>query len=183
MVNTGQLGDFAASASLARKTGGGMYTGFAGGEATWTDAWAFYVATSYQLSPSNRLEAYAVGAPQRHGSNGYRLNVATLDADFARSLDNFDQGALDRFPELGRGRSPTVAPVSPSYTGGQYNSVGPDAGHRSRFNSSYLNERENFYYKPQLNLNWYSYFGDGLSLTTVATTPAAGAEAPDPWDR
>ena len=167
VVNTGQLGDFAASASVARQTGGGMYTGFAGGEATWTDLWAFYVATAYQLSPSNRLEAYAVGAPQRHGSNGYRLNVATLDADFARSLDNFDQGALDKFPELGRGRSPTVAPVSPSYTGGQYNGVGPDAGHRSRFNSSYLNERENFYYKPQLNLNWYSYFGDGLSLTTV----------------
>ena len=167
VVNTGPMGAFAATGSVVRKTGSGMYTGFVGGDATWTDAWAYYLATSFQLNPSNRLEAYAVGAPQRHGQNIYKLNLASLDADFARSLDGFDAGAFDKFPEVGRGRSPNVAPVSASYGGTQYNSTGPDAGRRGRFNDSYLNERENYFHKPQVNLNWYSFFGDGLSLTTV----------------
>ena len=167
VVNTGPMGAFAATGSVVRKTGSGMYTGFVGGDATWTDAWAYYLATSFQLSPSNRLEAYAVGAPQRHGQNLYKLNLASLDPDFARSLDGFDAGAFDKFPAVGRGRSPNVAPVSASYAGTQYNSTGPDAGQRDRFNSGYLNERENYFHKPQVNLNWYSFFGDGLSLSTV----------------
>ena len=167
VVNTGPMGAFAATGSVVRKTGGGMYQGFTGGDALWMDAWAYYVATSFQLNPNNRLEAYAVGAPQRHGQNLYKLNLASLDADFARSMDGFDAAAFDDYPEVGRGRSPNVAPVSASYDGIQYNSTGPDAGQRSRFNSGYLNERENYFHKPQVNLNWYSFFGDGLSLSTV----------------
>ncbi|MXW09498.1 MAG: TonB-dependent receptor [Gammaproteobacteria bacterium] len=167
VANTGPMGPFAATASVVRKTGGGMYQGFTGGDALWMDAWAYYLATSFQLNPSNRLEAYAVGAPQRHGQNLYKLNLASLDADFARSLDGFDAGAFEDYPEIGRGRSPNVAPVSASYAGTQFNSTGPDAGHRDRFNSGYLNERENYFHKPQVNLNWYSFFGDGLSLSTV----------------
>ncbi len=167
VLNTGPLGAFAATASAVRKTGGGMYRGFVGGDALWMDAWAYYVATSFQLNSSNRLEAYAVGAPQRHGQNLYKLNVATLDSAFARSLDGFDAAALEEYPEVGRGRSPNVAPVGAGYAGPQYNSTGPDAGERSRFDDGYLNERENYFHKPQVNLNWYSYFGEGLSLTTV----------------
>ena len=167
VVNTGPMGAFAATASVVRKTGGGMYQGFAGGDALWMDAWAYYLATSYQLNPSNRIEAYAVGAPQRHGQNLYKLNLASLDADFARSFDDFDAGAFEDYPEVGRGRSPNVGPVSSGYEGIQYNSTGPDAGQRNRYNSGYLNERENYFHKPQVNLNWYSFFGDGLSLSTV----------------
>ena len=168
VVSTGPVGAFAATGSVVRKSGGGMYRGFTGGDATWTDAWAYYLATSLRLSPNNRLEAYAVGAPQRHGQNIYKLNLASLDPDFARSLDGFDAGAFDDYPAVGRGRSPNVAPVSSSYAGTQYNSTGPGAGEGSRYRGEYLNERENYFHKPQVNLNWYSYFGEGLSLTTVA---------------
>ena len=167
VVNTGPMGAFAATGSVVRKTGSGMYTGFTGGDALWTDAWAYYLATSFQLNSGNRLEAYAVGAPQRHGQNLYKLNLASLDPEFARTFDDFDQGAFEDYPAVGRGRSPNVAPVSASYDGVQYNSTGPDAGQRSRYNSGYLNERENYFHKPQVNLNWYSFFGDGLQLTTV----------------
>ena len=167
VVNTGPMGAFAATGSVVRKTGSGMYQGFTGGDALWMDAWAYYLATSFQLNPGNRIEAYAVGAPQRHGQNLYKLNLASLDPDFARSLDGFDAGAFEDYPAVGRGRSPNVAPVSSSYGGTQYNSTGPDAGQRDRYNSGYLNERENYFHKPQVNLNWYSYFGDGLQLTTV----------------
>ncbi len=166
VVNTGEIGSFAATASVVRKTGSGMFEGFAGGDATWTDAWAYYLATSYQVNARNRLELYAVGAPQRHGQNLYKLNIGTLDAEFARSLDGYDPAALDDFPEAGRIGSPNVAPVS-GYTGSQYASTGPGSGTNARFDPDFLNERENYFHKPQVNLNWYSYFGNGLSLTTV----------------
>lgn len=55
-----------------------------------------------------------------------------------------------------------------SYTGQQYNSTGPDSGIRDRYDPNFLNERENYFHKPQVNLNWYSYFGGGLTLSTVA---------------
>ena len=58
--------------------------------------------------------------------------------------------------------------MNPSYAGRQYNSTGPGAGVSSRFNSNFLNERENYFHKPQVNLNWYTYLGDGLTANTVA---------------
>ncbi len=160
--------------SLVRKTGGGMYEGI-GGQATWTDAWAYYFAGAYQISPKNRLEAYAVGAPQRHGQNAYKLNIGTLSHSFARSLDDYDQAALKttanptgRFAEAGRTWSPNVNRVSSSYQGKQYAGTGPGAGTFSRYDEDYINERENYFHKPQVNLNWYSYFGNGMTLSTVA---------------
>jgi len=167
VVHTGEISGFAATASLIRTTGPGMYEGFEGGEATWMDAWAYYLATSYQINPRNRLEAYALGAPQRHGQNIYLLNAGTLDQDFARSLDGYDPAALAAFPEAGRRGSPNVGPVSSSYNGQQFASTGLGSGTNERHDPSFINERESYFHKPQLNLNWYSYFGSGLSLTTV----------------
>jgi iron complex outermembrane recepter protein len=168
-VNTGEHNGFAVTASAVRKTGDGMYRGFFGGDATWTDAWSYYLATSYQLNARNRLELYAVGAPQRHGQNLYKLNIGTLDQAFARGLDDYDPAAFSKFSEeAGRRGSPNVNPVSCSYTGQQYSSTGPDGGKaRARHDCSFINERENYFHKPQVNLNWYSYFGNGLTLTTV----------------
>lgn len=171
--HTGEFGGgFAITASLVRKTGDGIFgggpTASLDNEATWTDAWAYYLASSYQINARNRLELYAVGAPQRHGQNLYMLNAGTLDADFARSLEGYDPAALEEFPEAGRDWSPNVGPVSPSYTGQQYNSTGPGSGVSDRYDPNYLNERENYFHKPQVNLNWYSYFGNGLTLSTVA---------------
>ena len=73
-LHTGRFGGgFAVTASLVRKTGDGMYRGFFGGDATWTDAWAYYVASAYDVNERHRLEFYLVGAPQRHGQNLYKL--------------------------------------------------------------------------------------------------------------
>ena len=111
-----------------------------------------------------------MGAPQRHGQNLYKLNVATLDPDFARGLDDYDPAAFDKFEmEGGRKWSPNYGTVSSSYTGQQFNSTGPSNGFGlSRFDNGFLNERENYFSKPQFNVNWYSYLGDGLNLSTVA---------------
>ena len=162
-ASTGQVGKFAMTASGVRKTGDGLIDG------TWTDAWSYYVASQYRISDSNRLELYAVGAPQRHGQNLYKLNLATLNRDFAAGLDDYDPAALERFStEAGRYWSPNVGGVSSSYTGRQYTSTGPGAGVFSRHSRNFINERENYFHKPQVNLNWYSYFGNGLTMNTVA---------------
>ena len=162
-ASTGPIGDFAMTLSGVRKTGDGIIDG------TWTDAWAYYLASQYKFSESNVLELYAVGAPQRHGQNLYKLNIATLNRDFAASLSDYDPAGLDYFgTEAGRYWSPNLGGVDPSYDGRQYNSTGPGAGVSSRFNRNFLNERENYFHKPQVNLNWYSYLGDGLTANTVA---------------
>ncbi|MFQ5535863.1 MAG: TonB-dependent receptor [Gemmatimonadota bacterium] len=169
VANTGEMGAFSLTASVVRKTADGIYEGI-GGDATWTDAWAYYLASSYQLNARNRIEFYAVGAPQRHGQNLYKLNLGTLDRDFALSLDDYDPKAIaQKFKkEGGRTWSPNVNSVDPSYTGKQFTSTGPGAGTFARHNPNYINERENYFHKPQVNLNWYSYFGGGLTLSTVA---------------
>ena len=162
-ASTGPIGKFALTASGVRKTGDGLIDG------TWTDAWSYYVATQYRISDDNRLELYAVGAPQRHGQNRYRLNLATLSRDFAASMDDYDPAGLERFStEAGRYWNPNIGGVSSSYTGRQFTSTGPGAGVFSRHSRDFINERENYFHKPQVNLNWYSYFGNGLTLNTVA---------------
>lgn len=172
--HTGEIDGFALTASVVRKTGDGIFGGgpspssFDNNLATWTDAWAYYLASSYQVNSRNRLELYAVGAPQRHGQNLYKLNLGTLDPAFAASLDDYSPEALSAFPEAGPDWSPNVGPVSPSYTGQQYTSTGPGSGTFDRYDPGFINERENYFHKPQVNLNWYSYFGNGLTLSTVA---------------
>jgi len=169
VFSTGQFKDkFGITGSVVRKDGDGLYKGLGGkGNANWTEAWSYYFAGAYQINPKNRLELYAVGAPQRHGQHRWRLNIGQYDADFARGLDGYDPDALLEYPEVGRKWSANVNGVSSSYTGNQFNSTGPDSGTRARYDSNFLNESENFFHKPQVNLNWYSYFGNGLTLSTV----------------
>ena len=175
ILNTGEVNGFAFTGSLVRKVGEGVYHGVQtdGGagpsDATWADAWAYYGALSYQLNARNRIDLFAVGAPQRHGQNLWKLNAGTLSHSFASSLEGYDAAALEKFSEAGRQWSPNVASVSCNYLGQQYSSTGPGGGSfRDRRDCSYLNERENYFHKPQVNLNWYSYFGGGLTLSTVA---------------
>jgi hypothetical protein len=166
VVNSGAVGRFAFTGSGVRKTGNGLFENN-GGHATYTDAWAYYLASSFDLSERDRFELYAVGAPQKHGQNLYLLNVATLDQDFAREL-GFSQAALDRFPEAGRRWSPNVNRVSPSYQAQQYASTGPGSGLFDRHGDDYINERENYFHKPQVNLNWHHSFNPDLKWSTVA---------------
>lgn len=169
MGSTGSLGRFSAMGSIVRKTQGGIIGGGLGGESTWTDEWGYYFASHFQVNPNHRLELYAVGAPQRHGQNLYKLNIATLSRDFAEGLDDYDPAAFDKFElEAGRKWGPNVNLVNPDYAGQQFTSSGPTgSGTFSRYDSNFLNERENYFHKPQINLNWYAFFGNGLSLSTV----------------
>ena len=159
--NSGMIGEkLAISGTLVRKTGDGFYQG------TWTDAYAYYLGASYQASKKDKIELYAIGAPQRHGQNLYRQNVGRYSKDYALSLDGYDPNAADQFSELGRNYSQNYNAVDPSYEGEQYyNMYGARQG--ARYNSGYINERENYFHKPQVNLNWYRTINDNMRLANI----------------
>ncbi|MFQ6609725.1 MAG: carboxypeptidase-like regulatory domain-containing protein, partial [Fidelibacterota bacterium] len=117
--NSGLIADkYALSGTIVRKTGDGLI------DYTWTDAWAYYFGASYALDANNRFELYAIGAPQRHGQNLYKQNIAAYDQDFARDVKGYDEAALEDDAkysyEAGRFFNQNAASVSSSYTGEQY---------------------------------------------------------------
>lgn len=139
-----------------RKTGDGLI------DQTWTDAWAYYFGASYNLNSSNRLEFYAMGAPQQHGQNSYKQNIAAYSHDFAKD-QGYTEAMLTAIPEAGRKYNQTWNKVNPSYNGKQYY-LGSE---HDRHDESYLQERVNYYHKPIINLNWYSQISNRLSLYTT----------------
>ncbi len=163
--NSGLINDkLALSGTIVRKTGNGFIDG------TWTDAWAYYAGASYAVSDDQRFELYAIGAPQRHGQNLYKQNVATYSQELAGSIDGYDDSAFvagNKFEyEAGRFFNQNVAPVDPSYKGQQYWYM---YGERTtdRHSSDFLNERENFFHKPLVNLNHFYDLNDEMRLSSV----------------
>ena len=78
--NSGLIGDkLALSGTIVRKTGDGLI------DKLWTDAWAYYFGSSYQMNDKHRFELYAIGAPQRHGQNLYKQNVMAYDQEIGRA--------------------------------------------------------------------------------------------------
>tara|TARA_B100000686_G_scaffold353986_1_gene462007 strand:- start:11365 stop:14094 length:2730 start_codon:yes stop_codon:yes gene_type:complete len=164
--NSGLIGDkLAVSGTVVRKTGDGIIDG------TWTDAWAYYLGTSYQLNDDHRLELYGIGAPQRHGQNLYKQNIATYSQELAGDIDGYDAEAFaegNKFEhEAGRLFNQNVAPIDASYTGQQYWYM-YGAKTTDRYSSDFLNERENFFHKPLVNLNHFWTINDNVRLSSVA---------------
>lgn len=162
VLNTGLLEDkFALTVGLVAKTGDGTVRG------TWTEGYGYYIGSSWKVNRTNRLELFAIGAPQRHGQRTFASNIAYYDAGYAKKLGYSDAditAALSRGPvNAGEEFNPNYAPVSPSYTGQQYYW----GGTHKRRDAGFLNHRENYFHKPQVNLNWYSTISDQLKLTSV----------------
>ncbi len=183
VFNTGLLKNkFAFNGAIVRKTADGII------DKTWTDAWAYYLGASWNINEKNRLELYALGAPQRHGQNLYKQNIAVYSKKFAKDL-GYTQEQLDYWTEFGRTFNQNWGPVSPSYTGKQ--AVGDKTF--DRYDKNFINERENFYHKPQVNLNYYSQLSKNMNITNVlyysggmgGGTGTYGKFAPDfsthPW--
>lgn len=164
VMSTGLLNDkFAVTLGGVMKTG--LETNSVRG--TWTEGTAYYAGMLYIVNPKNRLEFFAIGAPQRHGQRTFASNIAAYDSNYARSLGYTDAqitAALVVGPvNAGRDFNPNQAPVTRGYAGQQF----WDGEVHSRYDSTFLNERENYFHKPQINLNWYSTISDELKLTTV----------------
>ena len=167
-ANSGSIGGkFAFSVAAVRKIGTGVI------DRTWTDAWAYYFGGSYNLNDKNRLEIYAIGAPQRHGQNSFRQNIAAYDTNYAKTISGFNTAAFKKFPQSSSGRlyNENWNYVSSSYNGQQYWS----GSTHDRYDPNYINEKENYYNKPLVNLNWYSQLSNSLSLySTVYYSGGAG---------
>ncbi|MBI1182766.1 TonB-dependent receptor [bacterium] len=161
-ANTGLIdGKFAFNATMARKTGDGFFNG------TYTDAWSYYMGASYIASTKDRFEFYVIGAPQQHGQNLYKQNIARYNKQYALSLDGYDPKAADKYTEAGWNFNQNYNTVNTQYQGQQYwgmytNRTG------NRHNQDFIMERENFFHKPQVNLNWYHTFSDKLNWATTA---------------
>jgi outer membrane cobalamin receptor len=163
--NTGLINDkFALSGTVVRKTGEGLI------DKNWTDSWAYYFGGSFQMNDKNRFELYAIGAPQRHGQNLYKQNAGAYDAEFAESMSGYDHAATNpdsgKFLEVGRFFSQNWAPVDPAYSGKQYWHMYGDRT-VDRHDPNFLNERENFFHKPLVNLNHYIQISDQMKLSTI----------------
>jgi iron complex outermembrane receptor protein len=163
--NSGLINDkLAVSGTVVRKTGDGIIDG------TWTDAWAYYLGSSYQMNEDHRFELYAIGAPQRHGQNLYKQNIATYSQELAGDIDGYDVTAFaegEKFEhEAGRFFNQNWAPVDPSYTGQQYWYM-YGAKTTDRYDASLLNERENFFHKPLVNLNHFYDVNDEVRVSSV----------------
>lgn len=178
--HSGMINDkFAISASAVRKVGKGIV------DKTWTDSWAYYFGATFKANDKHTFELFGLGAPQRHGQNLYKQNIAAYGHEFASSIDSYDKAALESFPEAaGISNMPDVTDgkdsryynenwntVSDSYTGQQA------VGDRTfdRHDPNFLNERENFYHKPLVNLNWYADWSDKVrQYTTVYWSGGTG---------
>ncbi len=164
--NSGLIADkLALSGTIVRKTGEGLIDG------TWTDAWAYYAGASYAISDKQRVELYGIGAPQRHGQNLYKQNIATYSQELAGSIDGYNDSAYvagEKFEtEAGRFYNQNWAPVDPSYKGKQYFYMYGDKT-QDRHSSDFLNERENFFHKPLVNLNHFYDVNEQVRLSSVA---------------
>ena len=113
---------------------------------------------SYAINDDQRFELYAIGAPQRHGQNLYKQNIATYSQELAGDIDGYDDSAYvagEKFEhEAGRFFNQNVAPVSSDYKGKQYFYMYGDKT-QDRYDPNFLNERENFFHKPLVNLNHF----------------------------
>ncbi len=156
-ASSGKMGKFAVNVNLVKKSGNGFI------DKTWTDAWSYYAGLSYEINAKNRLELYALGAPQRHGQNLYKQNAAAYDSTFAKEELGYSVADVSKFKQVGTRFNQNWAPVSSSYTGKQW-----DGSEIDRYDPNFINERENFFHKPIINLNWYSQLSKKVSLYTTA---------------
>ncbi len=171
--HSGLINDkLAFGATVVRKTGDGLI------DKTWTDAWAYYFGASYAVNDAHRLEFYAIGAPQRHGQNRYMQNIGAYDAEFAKSLDDYDEAALEQYTEASADRYGEHEAKAGRFYNENWNVIDPDfdgkeyfymygAKEKDRHDPDYMNEIENYFHKPQINLNHYWSINDAMRLATT----------------
>jgi outer membrane cobalamin receptor len=162
VLNTGLLKEKVAfTFGLVAKEGEGYARG------TWSNGYGYYFGSTLLINERNRIEMFALGSPQQHGQRTFASNIAAYDADYARSLGYSEEdleGALTQGPvDSGYAFNPNYAPVSPSYTDKQYYY----GSNHVREKPGFINERQNFFHKPQININWYSTLAEKTKLGTV----------------
>ena len=151
--NTGLLkGNWGITIAGSRKWG----SSFA--DATFDDAWSYFVKVQKKFD--KHLVSFGVnGAPQSHGQRTTRLPIAVIDKGLAERAGINYQQSLDSISSLSNSQftSPTLGA-----RGIRYN---PNQG---MINGEVINEKVNYFHKPQFNLTHSYNPNEKINLTTVA---------------
>ena len=149
MLSTGQLrGDWAVTVFGSRRRQDGWV------DKAFDDAYTYFGNVSKRIGNHN-LSLTAMGSPQSHGQRGFASPVSTYSDAKARELG----AAVNPNGNLGFSYNPNW---------GVLNRYTLDAsGQRQYQGEEVVNERVNFYHKPQVSLNHLWNATDRLFLSTV----------------
>lgn len=156
-ANTGLMNDkFAASATFVRKTGDGF------ADKTWTDAYAYFLGLSFLPHDKHKFDLFAVGAPQQHGQRSYKTSIKNFDMKYAYDLGVDTTGLTGNYgisynPNWGPITGASAEDLTEYYYGEEHDPRSTD----------YLMERQNYYHKPQFNLNWYWQIAQRVKFSNV----------------
>ena len=165
--NTGLMmnGKLAINGTLVQKSGDGYFKG------TKSQGYAYYLGLGYQLNEKHRLEAYLMGAPQRHGHNLYEVNAAIADAKFAKDVLKFDDYAMTYFS--GKDDYDSGVTYNQTFVSddgkpvNQYFKLYGEQNNMKSFTKGGVHHRENFFHKPLGSLNHYFKINDAMRMSTV----------------
>lgn len=123
-LSTGRLKSGTAVTFVGSRTFGTGYI-----DATWVDAWSYFLSVSQEIGKNHQLVFTAIGAPQQHGQrDGYYMLDSTMYNKYGTKYTR-----------------------NWGWRGGEQ-----------------LNERVNYYHKPQIALNWYWTINEKSFLATSA---------------
>ncbi|MBD2715616.1 TonB-dependent receptor [Microvirga sp. STR05] len=150
MLSSGNVKDWTFTAFGSRRTSDGWV------DKAYDDAWTYFANISKRIG-NHRLSLTGMGSPQSHGQRTFQAQVGLYSDEKAREL-----GA--RLVNNGN-RGFKYNPYWGSLTRYKY-----DPGTNSTYDfgkEETLNERSNYYHKPQINLNDYWQVNDRLFISTV----------------
>ncbi len=119
---------------------------------TWTKGWFYYLRVDKKLG-NHILSFSAMGAPQSHGQRAYKKPIYTYDSAYATA----------------QGISPAdYIQGTPVNMGLRYNGHWGYLTRTDETDSSKINEKVNFYYKPMYSLRDYWNISDKVYMSTIA---------------
>ena len=164
-VNTGLLmdGKLAMMMSASRRTADKLFA-----RGTYSDAWSYYFNASYSVNNDNRLEFIALGSPQFHGQNFWNNRISNYSHELALEMGVAEE---DLRTEYGLDYNPRADYLETPYTGKRaVASWVPFDGWnykvRDQRSTTMINERNNYFHKPIVQLNWYANLDDSTTMAT-----------------
>ena len=164
-INTGLLmdGKLAMVASASKRTADRLFA-----VGTYTEAWSYYFNTSYSFNENNRLEFVALGSPQIHGQSFWNNRVSNYSHELARDMGVAEE---DLRTEYGMDYNPRADNLDTPFTGKKATASWlPFDGWNNRsadmYSSTLINERENYFHKPIVQLNSYNKLNDTMTLAS-----------------
>ena len=164
-INTGLMmdGKLAMVASASKRTADRLFA-----VGTYTEAWSYYFNTSYSFNENNRLEFVALGSPQIHGQSFWNNRVSNYSHELARDMGVAEE---DLRTEYGMDFNPRADYLDTPFTGQKATASWlPFDGWNNRsadmYSSTLINERENYFHKPIVQLNSYNKLNDTMTLAS-----------------